>query len=181
MAVATLTQTLQKLAQTLTVKDLMVPTGRLCCAEREKDAPVISAENRDFNVIPIKKPRRQITGYYERDSGETKPITTSDLISDGTSILGLLRTFEKKPFCFVLSHTEIAGYVHFSDLNHPFVKLALYTIIEAMESSALAMIGSVLDQESGPATPKETVRADQERFGIWHRKKTQIGPYGSIS
>ena len=70
------------------------------------------------------------------------------MISDGTSILDLLRTFEKKPFCFVLSHAEIAGYVHFSDLNLPFVKLALYTIIEATESSALAMIDSILDHEN---------------------------------
>jgi predicted RNA-binding protein with RPS1 domain len=148
VTVPTLAQTLQRLALTLTVKDLMVTTERLTCSEREKDAPAVSAENLDFNVIPIKKRGRQITGYYERDSGLTKPIMANDLISDGTSILDLLSTLEKRPFCFVLTHAEIAGYVHFSDLNHPFVKLALYTIIEAIETSALAMISSVLDDQN---------------------------------
>jgi hypothetical protein len=147
VAVPRLAQTLQRLALMLTVKDLMVPAKSLTCAEREKDAPALSDENPDFNVIPIKK-RKQITSYYERDSGQTKPITTSDLISDGTSILELLSTLEKRPFCFVLTHAQIAGYVHFSDLNHPFVRLALYTIIEAMESSALAMISSVRDGQN---------------------------------
>jgi hypothetical protein len=149
VAVPRLAQTLQRLALTLTVRDLMIPAERLTCSEREKDAPTVSAENPDFNVIPIRKQRgKQITGYYERDSGFTKPIMADDLISDGTSILDLLRTFEKRSFCFVLTNDQIAGYVHFSDLNHPFVKLALYTIIEAMESSALAMIGSLLDDEN---------------------------------
>jgi predicted RNA-binding protein with RPS1 domain len=126
----------------------MVPTKHLTCSEREKDAPAVSAENPDFNVIPIKKRGRQITGYYERDSRLTKQIMANDLISDGTSIVDLLSTLDKRPFCFVLTHAQIAGYVHFSDLNHPFVKLALYTIIEAMESSALAMISSVLDDQN---------------------------------
>lgn len=72
----------------------------------------------------------------------------NDLISDGTGILDLLSTLEKRPFCFVLEHAQIAGYVHFSDLNHPFVKLALYTIIEATESSALAMVSKVLDDQN---------------------------------
>jgi predicted RNA-binding protein with RPS1 domain len=126
----------------------MIPTERLTCSGREKDAPAGSAENPDFNVIPIKKRGRQITGYYERDSGLTKQIMANDLISDGTSILALLSILEKRPFCFVLAHAQITGYVHFSDLNHPFVKLALYTIIEAMESSALAMISSVLDDQN---------------------------------
>ena len=148
MAVPRLAQTLERLALTLTVRDLMVPTERLTCSEREKDAPAVSAEHPDFNVIPIKKRARQITGYYERDSGFTKPIMADDLISDGTSILDLLRTFEKRSYCFVLTNDQIAGYVHFSDLNHPFVKLALYTIIEAMESSALAMSNLVLDDQN---------------------------------
>jgi hypothetical protein len=145
VAIPSLAQTLQRLALTLTVRDLMIPTARLTCSGREKDASAVSAANPDFNVIPIKKPGRQITDYYERDSGLTKPIMANDLISDGTSILALLSIVEKRPFCFVLARAQIAGYVHFSDLNHPFVKLALYTIIEAMESSALAMISSVFD------------------------------------
>ena len=164
MVVPRLAQTLQRLALTLTVKNLMVPTQHLTCSEREKDAPAVSAENPDFNVIPIKKRGRQITGYYERDSRLTKQIMANDLISDGASILDLLSILEKRPFCFVLARAQIAGYDHFSDLNHLFVKLALYTIIEAMESSALAMISSVLDDKNPSRLAGRLLKKIKRRF-----------------
>ena len=89
MANPSLEQTLQRLATSFTVKDIMIPTEDLTCVPREKDAPAVSDEYPDFNVIPIKR-GEEITGYYERDSGETKPITLHDLISDCTSILDLV-------------------------------------------------------------------------------------------
>lgn len=146
MAVPSLYQTLQRLALTFAVRDLMVPTADLTCAPREKDAPTVSAEHPDFNIIPIKR-GEQIAGYYERDSAETKPVTVRDLISDGTSILDLVTILEQRPFCFVLAHVRIAGYVHFSDLNNPLVKLTLYTIIEALERHTLATIGPSIDED----------------------------------
>jgi hypothetical protein len=63
-----------------------------------------------------------------------------DLISDGTSLLDLVEILEDREFSFVLSHREIAGFVHFSDLNHPLVKLAFYVILEALERQALSPI-----------------------------------------
>ncbi len=118
----------------------MIHTEDLTCASGEQDARAVSAEHPDFNIIPIKR-GRQIAGYYERDTAETKPVTVHDLISDGTSILALVNILAERPFYFVLAYARIAGYVHFSDLNNHLVKLTLYTIIEALESRTLAAIG----------------------------------------
>jgi len=60
-----------------------------------------------------------------------------DLISDGTSLLDLVEILEDHKFSFVLRHREIAGYAHFSELNHHVVKLAFYVILEALERQAL--------------------------------------------
>lgn len=147
MAIPSLEETLQRLATSFTVRDIMIPAEKLICAPREKDAPTVSAEKPDFNVIPI-KPHKQIKCYYERDSRETKPITPHDLISEGTSILDLVRIFaNNRGFYFVLAQCQIAGYVHFSDLNNRVVKLTIYTIIEALESHALISLGSSIDEE----------------------------------
>jgi hypothetical protein len=146
MPIPSLEETLQRLATSFTVRDIMIPAENLICAPREKDAPTVSAENPDLNVIPI-KPHKQIRGYYERDSGETKLITPHDLISDGTSILDLVKILAKQGFYFVLAQCQIAGYVHFSDLNNRVVKLTIYTIIEALESHALTSLGSPIDEE----------------------------------
>lgn len=146
MAIPSLEQTLQRLAMSFAVRDIMIPTENLTCAPREKDAPAMSAEHPDFNVIPIKQGKK-ITGYYDRDSGEIKQTTLLDLTSDGTSILDLMTILKERPFCFVLDHARIAGYVHFSDLNNHLVKLTLYTIIQALESHALATLGSSIDEE----------------------------------
>jgi hypothetical protein len=42
---------------------------------------------------------------------------------------------------------EIGGYVHFSDLNNPLVKLAFYVIFEAFERHLLTAIHPVTQQE----------------------------------
>jgi hypothetical protein len=111
----TLEETLRRLAVTFTVRDIMVPREQLVCGKSETTAAKISLENHEFNVIPIQR-RSQLAGYFERDSGKTKRITVRDLTSDGTSLLDLVEILEGREFCFVLSHSRISGYVHYSDL-----------------------------------------------------------------
>jgi hypothetical protein len=149
----------------------MVPTEDLTCALREKDAPTVSAENPGFNIIPIKR-GRQIAGYYDRDSAETKPVTVHDLISDGTSILALVSILADRPFYFILAHARIAGYVHFSDLNNHLVKLTLYTIIEALESHTLAAISPSIDEDYlGQWLGKKRFRSIKRKFELVRKKE----------
>lgn len=166
MPTTSLEQTLRRLSMSFVVTDVMVPTESLVCAPREEEAQRESDEHSDFNIIPI-KPRKKITGYYERDSGMTKAIAADDLIGDGTCLLDLLGVLAKRDFSFVLAHSGITGYVHFSDLNSHLVKLTLYTIIEELETHALAGLGSPIDEENlrrGLAkTPFKSIKYKYER------------------
>ncbi len=132
-------ETLKRLAVTFTAKDIMVPAAGLTCATDEIEARKVSKENPDFSVIPLRRDET-LKGYFLRDTRATNEITVNDLISDGTSLLDLVETLEYREFSFVLAYRQIAGYVHFSDLNHHLVKLTFYVILEAVERKALSSI-----------------------------------------
>ena len=142
----TLEETLKRLAITFTVRDIMIPEAGLVCAGGKIEAAEVSKEKPDFNVIPIRQDGR-LTGYFERDSHTTSDITIHNLISDGTSLLDLVETFEDREFSFVLSDRQIAGYVHYSDLNHHLLKLSFYVILEALERQVLSSLRRTDDRE----------------------------------
>jgi hypothetical protein len=134
-----LEETLNRLAITFTVRDIMIPEKGLVCAGNEIAAAQVSKGNPDFNLIPIRQ-NGKLTGYFGRDSHATSQIALGDLISDGTSLLDLVETFADREFSFVLSHRQISGYVHYSDLNHHLLKLSFYVILEALEREVLSSI-----------------------------------------
>lgn len=145
----TLDETLERLATTFTVRDIMIPSSRLVCADNEEQAAVVSDANPDFNVIPIRR-EGKITAYFERTSRTTTEFTHSDLISDGTKLLDLIEFLEHREFFFVLSSEkgEGYGYVHFSDLNHHLVKLTFYVLLAALERLAVESIKGKDDRDS---------------------------------
>src|SRR5712692_11782997 len=100
----------------------MVPSDGLTCAPDASTAPHISAQHPDYNVIPIQRDGR-LTDFYDRDAQSARAITAGDLIEAATGIGDLVDILSQRVFCFVLQREEIAGYVHFSDLNNPHVKL----------------------------------------------------------
>jgi len=155
----TLEETLKRLAVTFTVKDIMISQAALVTAVGESEAAEISRQHPDFTVIPIRT-NGKLNGYFERDSGVTRAIRLDDLISDGTSLLDIVEIFETRQFSFVLSHQQIAGYIHFSDLNHHLVKLTFYVILQALERRALSLI------QVEETDAKEYLRAslDRRRF-----------------
>jgi len=145
----TLDDTLKRLATTFTVKDIMVPSCRLVCADSEEQARVVSEAYPDFNVIPIRR-EGKITAYFERNARTTTAFTPSDLISDGTKLFDLIEILEHREFVFVLSSEkgDGYGYVHFSDLNHHLVKLTYYVLLAALERLTLESIKGRDDRDS---------------------------------
>src|SRR5208337_3084459 len=145
----TLEETLKRLATTFTVRDIMIPSSELVCADDEDQASGVSDANPDFNVIPIRQDGK-ITGYFERNSRTAKKITPNDLIADGTKLLDLIEMLEHREFFFVLSSekAEGYGYIHFSDLNHHLMKLTFYVILAALERLALDSIRGKDDRET---------------------------------
>ena len=131
-----LTDALKHLTTTFTVKDVMTPETALICASDAANAPAVSAAHPDFSVIPITKDGA-LTAYFERDRRHASPIQVGDLISDGTNLLELIDVLQGRDFSFVLTNRRIAGYVHYSDLNHQMVKWTFYVMLEAVERLAL--------------------------------------------
>jgi hypothetical protein len=148
----TLESTLNRLAVTFTVHDIMTGNPDLVCGANNRDAASKSDVNPDFDVIPIQRDGK-LTGYFMRGTRSTKRITASDLISDGTSLFDLVDILEVRQFVFVLGRERIQGYVHFSDLNHQLVRLTFYVILEAIERMALNSI-----RERRPRISKERPR-----------------------
>jgi hypothetical protein len=138
-------QTLQRLGVSFTVRDIMVPKERLVCVTVEADAPQTSERNPDYNVIPIED-NGALKSLYERDSQKPRPIAIQDLVGSDTSIMDLVEILSSREFCFALVGNEIGGYVHFSDLNNPLVKLTFYVVFEAVERHLLAAIHPVTEQ-----------------------------------
>lgn len=145
----TLDETLKRLATTFTVRDIMIPSSKLVCADNEEQAAVVSDANPDFNVIPIRR-EGKVTAYFERTSRTTTEFTPSDLIADGAKLLDLVEILEGREFVFVLSSDkdEGYGYVHFSDLNHHLVKLTFYVLLAALERLTLESIKGKDDHDS---------------------------------
>jgi len=113
-------------------------------------------------VIPIQRDGR-LTDFYDRDAQSARAITAGDLIEAATGIGDLVDILSQRVFCFVLQREEIAGYVHFSDLNNPHVKLAFYAIFEAFERCLLSKLPQVGESElAGVVGPKRLKRINAE-------------------
>jgi hypothetical protein len=142
-----ISKTLERLANTFTVRDIMVKAEELVYADGLATALQIIEENVDFDVIPIKKDGI-LKAYLERGKNKEKYIDLRELISDATSVLEAVTILQERKFCFVLSGQRITGYVHFSDLNNHVVKLPFYVLFESVERQLAAKIkGSISKTE----------------------------------
>ena len=157
-----LEQTLQRLGLSFTVRDIMVPKERLVSASANAEAPRISEKYPDYNIIPIQD-KGVLVAFYERDTKSSRSITVQDLVGGDTSIMDLVEILSSREFCFALVGNEIGGYVHFSDLNNPLVKLTFYVIFEAFERHLLAAISPVTEQEIQQDLGSAATKPNQER------------------
>jgi hypothetical protein len=141
-------ETIERVAQSFPVGEIMTPKNRLVCAKSRDEAPSVSDNNPDFSVIPVQR-NGQITDYFIRDRRSAHDVILANVISDGTSLLSLVDALENCEFAFVLSCNRIDGYVHFSDLNHPLVKLTFYLLLTALEREAVESVEPSLQQNEG--------------------------------
>jgi hypothetical protein len=106
----------------------MTAKSRLVCAADDEAAPAISDTYPDFSVIPIMKDG-ELSGYFERDTNQVRPIEVGNLVSEGTTLLNIVDILQRQSFSFVLTRQCIDGYVHYSDLNHQMVKWTFYVML----------------------------------------------------
>ncbi len=122
MTTQNIDRTLQRLALTFSVRDIMIAEPDLKYADDESSAKALLDECPNFDVIPIRQDSR-LTAYLERGTSQVRRIKMSDVISDGTIILDVVDALTQHRFCFVLVGQKVGGFVHFSGLNNPIVKL----------------------------------------------------------
>jgi hypothetical protein len=125
-------QTLVQLAETFKVRDIMVAQADLKRANDLDEAARLLDQYPDYDHIPLPA-TGPIGAYVARDDREFHRIQSSDLISDGASLLDLPELLCDRAFFFVLASNQIQGFVHFSDLNNSLVKLPLFALFEAIE------------------------------------------------
>jgi hypothetical protein len=126
--------TLETLARTFTVREIMVPVGQLVRGANEQDALRLLRKNPEFDMIPIPD-SGEPSMFLDRDAKTVRSIERSDLISDGTSILELVDVLAERGRVFVFKRQQIGGYVHFSDLNNHITKIPFFVIFESLETS----------------------------------------------
>lgn len=167
----TLYNTLERIALSFTVKDIMVPVDRLVKAPDELSAKQLLTERTEFDVIPIYK-NGEIVKYLERGQTNARFVTVTDTISDGTSIFSVIDILHQRRFGFVLGGNRVVGYIHFSDLNNSVVKIPFYVMFEALEYALTQRIQSLITEEllSKVLDPD---RCDRVKKQMEARKKTK--------
>lgn len=123
--------TLEELAVTFAVRDVMTPAEDLVRSDRYEEA---EPEFSEFDVIPFPA-TGDITGYFRRGIRQPARISVDLLLSDATSVIELPALLSSQEFYFVLWRKRVAGYVHYSSLNDPLVKLPFFVLFEALERS----------------------------------------------
>lgn len=138
---------LERLALTFSARDVMVQMQDLVCAANEETAREYLETYPDFDVIPILNKKKEIVAYFQREAGTSKSIRYHDIVSDSTSILDLVSILQNRKFCFVQVRNEIAGYIHFSDLNKGIVKLPYFLILQDSERRLADKIGPRIHED----------------------------------
>ena len=153
-------RTLAQFSTAFTVRDLMTAQAALVGAD---SAQAARSQHERYGYDVIAHPSAgPTTGYYYR-GGALTHITPSDLVSCDTSLLDLLPLLAEREFFFALHGTQISGYVHFSDLNRPLMRLPFYMLLEATERHLLSNLRRTLteDQAKGALTPSRVSKLQE--------------------
>jgi hypothetical protein len=138
--------TLERLALTFTVRDIMVPRSSLVCGKSSEECFRLLHEHHDYNLIPLVTDSR-VTGYVDRQLGQRSIDLHEDVISDSMSLMDLMDVLRRRTFSFVLVGGRIGGYVHFSDLNNRLVELSFYVLLQAVEHHLIGRIKPLAEGE----------------------------------
>jgi hypothetical protein len=144
---SSISDTLTRLAREFVVRDIMVPEEDLVCSTDVTGAVELHVQFPDFDMIPLRS-AQTLTGYVERGASTLRPIRVDDLVSDATSIIDVVDILTNRPRVFVLVKNRVGGYVHFSDLNRPIVKLPFFVLLEAVERLFFDSLADTLTAET---------------------------------
>jgi len=130
---------MSQFSSAFTVTSVMTKLCDMQCAETADQAAALYQQYK-YDVVP-QISGVDVTRFYERGS-ELVAINRDHLISDGTRITDLFQLLSVREFYFVLASDRISGYIHFSDLNTPLVRVPIYMLLQATERHLLSIVMS---------------------------------------
>lgn len=119
----------ERLDHIFSVRDIMTPAEVL---KRAVSIEIARPLFKEYDVVPYPRTGK-IEGFFQRDSDDLCDLKPDHLISDTTGLLNMPQLLTQAPFRFVISADKIAGYVHYSDLNKPAMKVPLFVLFQSME------------------------------------------------
>lgn len=149
--------TLRRLSESFVASDIMVAKEHIVSAENQQDASQLLEQNPQYDLIPLRTADR-LVAFLERGSARTKTIQIQHVVSAGTPILDLVRTFCDRRHLFVLGQCEIVGLIHYSDLNDPVVKLPYFLLLEGLERKIADSIRRLVNKDVLPVIIKDPQR-----------------------
>ncbi len=169
-------ETINRLCGSFTVREIMIPRAQLVCARSEEDAERLLNDYPAYDVLAGLDEDGDIRWYIERGSGRPTAIRADDVISADTSILDLASILARRRFCFVSGGQRVEGYVHFSDLNNPIVRIPFFVLIETLEQSLVDALRSLGVGETDLAAhlPPERMKELRARMSRMRRERAEL-------
>ena len=129
-------QIINMLNNDFTVDKIMVPLEHLILADTKEKCIEQARQHEDLDIIPFVQ-KGSITGYWDKHQNRIVPLSPRHITTSSTNIFDLIDVFTAQQFFFVMSGTEIVGYVHRVDLNNDLIKIPFYILLQSLESFLL--------------------------------------------
>ncbi len=168
---------LLKFDRILSAQDIMTPVQMLERADRLEDAIPLFKE---YDVVPYPKTER-IEGFFRRKTDELIDLRMEFIISDGTSLLDMPRLLDKMPFYFIIAGNKVTGYVHYSDLNKPVMKIPLFVLFQILEKNLWDRIKGDITEDLVRKVYRENAQRYLNKREKARRKNVDIGWTGVFS
>ncbi|CAN5263784.1 hypothetical protein BH10ACI1_BH10ACI1_25880 [soil metagenome] len=137
-------KTIRQLSRAFSVQDIMTEVSLLKRAQTLSDAKNLFSE---YDIVTYPK-KGKIEGFFKNDSEDKHNIETGFIVSEGTSLFDLPQLFCENYFYFVISANKIVGYVHYSDLNKPLVKIPFFAMFQAVERKLWDKIQNKISEDA---------------------------------
>jgi hypothetical protein len=105
----------------------MIPAEQLASAETEAQARSLLDENSRYDVIPLYS-GGNLLSFLERGQARPKTIQIQHIVGAGTPIPEVVDSLCEQRYFFVVGRHEVIGFIHFSNLNDPVVKLPFFVL-----------------------------------------------------
>lgn len=168
-------ETASRVCGLFTVRDIMLPKDSLVCGRNEEEAERLLDEHPTYDVVPVLDRDGAVRWYVERGSTVRKNILPDDMIPADTCILDLVTVLAERKFCFVPAGCVVGGYVHFSDLNNPIVRVPFFALVGMVEQVLVQKLRPIVDERVlEECLPSEDMRKLRQKMSEMRKDRADL-------